>query len=202
MDPESVAKLLRHHLTSDEDPTAVALLEQYAASYTGDAFEKLADSDRNRFTSNDVVAVSTLSVDIQPEVSIWLLGDGQAETAALLRDIPDVPIWDEHADLSADSAAWRLWDLLKGRHGMGRTKTSKLMAAKRPALIPVYDQHVARALQISDDTNYWAVWQEALRSDNTIRDLATETAAAVGSSHLSVLRTFDIVIWMRVHGYN
>jgi hypothetical protein len=40
------------------------------------------------------------------------------------------------------SSAWTLWNDIDHRRGMGATKTSKLLAAKRPHLLPAIDDVV------------------------------------------------------------
>lgn len=119
-------------------------------------------------TPEDVVAVKMLSVEIPSRVVAWLLDNGRQEIEGLLRRIgpPDLSICDSRADLTDAGAAWELWALIRmrrwKRYGMGRTKTSKLLAAKRPALIPIYDQHVAKALFDGPDSNDWELWQRIL----------------------------------------
>ncbi|HSH59276.1 MAG TPA: DUF6308 family protein [Acidimicrobiales bacterium] len=115
--------------------------------YTGSWFERIVDSDHpNRITPRDVAAVATLSVKVPAHVTIWLLGDGAERVRALREQIPvDQAIWDVDADLGPDGPAEELWQALRkatwAGHSkrMGFTKTSKLLAAKRPHLIPIYD---------------------------------------------------------------
>jgi hypothetical protein len=201
-------------IEGDERDRAVAALRKYFSSYTGSRFEVLADHDSpNEFTARDFVAVSTLSVNVPSAAVIWLLEDGLEQVRELLAKIPgDVRIWDDDADLSPDGAAWQLWALVR-RHrwpegkvpasGIGPTKASKLLAAKRPHLVPVYDAYVAGALLDDPSDDYWSVWQERLRGDSgrALRDACDELKSEAGVPHsVSVLRVLDVAIWMRVHG--
>jgi hypothetical protein len=92
------------------------------------------------------------------------------------------------------------------KSGMGRTKTSKLLAAKRPHLLPVWDSVVAEALLGPKPTStaWWALWQERLRGGDG-DELRHKVDALIKNvpeaRHLSVLRTVDIVIWMRDRGW-
>ncbi len=65
--------------------------------------------------------------------------------SGLLRLIPaDTDIIDiDSGALATGSAVSRFWDVLRrGGDGLGRTKTSKLIAAKRPRPIPIWDSFV------------------------------------------------------------
>ncbi len=108
--------------------------------YTGSHFEKIGDNEPFRFTASDIVAVSTLSVEVPSRLSIdLLLGSGGASAATHLRCI------EPGADLAAEEAAaliaeggpaWDLWELLRAHTGVGPPIASKLLARKRPHLIP------------------------------------------------------------------
>jgi hypothetical protein len=78
--------------------------------------------------------------------------------------------------------------------GIGPTTASKLMARKRPRLIPIIDSVVRDALQLSDDS--WKELRLALSHD----DLPTriEALRPPGVEHqISTLRLLDVAVWMR-----
>ena len=52
----------------------------------------------------------------------------------------------EPYDLASNEAALALWRLLSDRRQLGPTCVSKLLAAKRPHLVPIFDSFVADAL--------------------------------------------------------
>lgn len=189
------------------DAKAERRLQDYFDRYTGSWFERLADEDPHRFTARDIVAVSTLAVDIPAPTSIWLLTDGAAEASALLEKIPpQQAIWDEAADLSREGPAWKLWDLVRAsgwperRGGMGPTKTSKLLTTKRPHLVPVQDKVVTTTLFGKPRVDgYWAAWRRRLAgpAGAELRASAESLRDAVpAASGLSVLRVLDIIVWM------
>jgi len=202
-------------ISGAEKDRAVRSLACYFKSFTGSHFERFMDHDRpNEFTANDFLAVSMLGVNIPASAAIWLRNEGRAEVKTLLAEIgpADRHIWDPGADLSATSAATRLWRLAR-RHrwpegeaasGLGRTKASKLLAAKRPNLLPVYDKHVAAALLTDPADNDWVLWHQRFQGAGSqeirraIDDLRTEVQIP---SDVAVLRVLDVAIWMRVHGY-
>lgn len=155
-----------------------------------------------------------LGVSIPANAAIWLVHDGQSQVRRLLTNIgpADLKITDRRADLSATSFALQLWRLVrthrwpegKAASGLGRTKASKLLATKRPNLIPVYDKHVGDALLRSHDDNDWILWQRRLTGDDgndLTRALTTLRSEGHIPAGISDLRILDIVIWMRVHGY-
>lgn len=161
---------------------------------------------RNHLTADDFLAVSFLYVDVPPEAAIALLGDWKPKVEALLGKIPH----DKHlAGLSADeykkylgpdSAAQKLWDLLTGKTGykwgIGATRASKIMARKRPKLIPITDDRVATL--VGREGDYWRQWYKAL-SDGTglpeRLDLIKEKAGI--SQNPTPLRVLDVVLWMQ-----
>lgn len=188
----------------------MSALQDYAKHYTGAWLDRLCDHDLpNRITASDLVAVTTLGVDIPPNKSIWILHDG----AEQITDLPSaikpagLAIWDASADLSPTGAAWTLWLLLKDRKssrpeeggGIATTKLSKLLAAKRPDLVPIHDSLIHKAL--FDGTrisNYWEPWIDLHRSSEGQR--LRKQAFAVRDEahvlpHIGALRIIDIAIW-------
>jgi hypothetical protein len=190
-----------HFFQGDERENALSSLRAYLhpGAFTGAWFERIPHTDPYAITAEDIVAVSMLSVDIPPRLSAWLLGDGAPLVRSLLEEIPvDERIGDSDSLLLENGPAWKLWNQLRNFSDVGRTKTSKLMARKRPRLIPIYDSVVGKALGIENSKNTWELWNGFMR-DFGISDFR-EDAHNAGASHLSDLRIIDIVIWMRCHG--
>jgi Family of unknown function (DUF6308) len=100
----------------------------------------------NRFTTSDILALELLSVQLPPRVALDLLeGDLGEEAVVLLGKIPtSVPLRHEGAtNLIEDGGpADGVWCLLEGQYGVGWVTAGKLLARKRPSLIPVYDDVV------------------------------------------------------------
>ena len=144
-----------------------------------------------------------LSVTVPPEAAIWLRAEGSAALSAELEQIPsDLSIWERGVDLGPDSAAWRLWDLIRSQRGVGRVIASKVMASKRPALIPIYDAKVAEVLLPEPRASDWARWVAYSQSGESADELKLLAGIAGGSfkPRISLLRIIDIVIWMRTYG--
>lgn len=194
------------HFTGANAASAETHIDEYfgsATRFTGSRFELITDRHSpNRFTARDLVAVSMLGVFIPAEVSIWVLGDeGKAQVEALLRPIrDDLDVWEAPHLLDRDEHLWRLWDLLskacwpkmKQGNGMGKTKVSKLLAAKRPRLVPITDSVVVKALP--DVDSHWHAFRELLSDPD--RRAIIENATKNAPAHLSLLRRIDVVLWM------
>jgi hypothetical protein len=193
------------HLEEANGSYAKSSLEAYffRHAFTGSSFESFYDKQSIEFTEKDIVAVSMLSVNIPPSATRWILGEGRTQLSDLLKKIdPNIAIEDQNANLTRDNTAWNLWKAIHSRRGIGETMASKLLAAKRPALFPIYDQHVAKALQLSQD-RYWQPWQDFMRGEDgkKAKRIVNDIAQELGKQDLSTLRLLDIVIWMRQHGH-
>lgn len=204
----AVAHFTTHPLeyfSGEQRHGAIAALNDYRGK-TGFHFDRLIrDTDPNRITPQDIVAVSMLSVDIPARVSIWLLdGEGADIVNGRLKDIdPKARIWDEGVELHDKSPAWALWNDIADRTGMGPTTTSKLLAAKRPHLLPVIDDVVRVALfaeqrKAAVERTYWDLWRDELRGHDgeKLRAAVEEVRADAGYENTtSILRIIDIVVW-------
>lgn len=193
------------HLEEADGSYAKSSLKAYffKHAFTGSSFEKFCDKDSDNITAQDIVAVSMLSVNIPPSASRWILGDGRKTLNLLLHDIDkNLSIDNPMADLTKGGTAWNLWKEIHELWGVGETKASKLLAAKRPFLFPIYDQHVAKALQLSPD-DYWQPWQKFMQRKDGIKatEIVRQLAKGLDKPNLSPLRLFDIVIWMQQHGH-
>lgn len=174
--------------------------------FTGSQFESLIDIDNpDVITERDLIAVNALSVEIPVRVSLWILSpEGQAATRRCLSAVdPAMNIWDAGAEVAVGEGGpmWELWDLLgaaewpsprRGNGLGGRTKRSKLLAAKRPGLIPVTDRVVREVLPPVDD--YWRAFRRVLMQSE-VRDEITEATAGAPEG-VTLLRRIDAAIWM------
>lgn len=170
-----------------------------ASLYSGAWFDRLADrSAADSFTAVDLVAVTMLSVTVPPQATIRILETERATFTKLLQDVgPDRPIWAADADdIGVNSAAQRLWQALHDLDGLGPVIASKLMAVKRPSLIPIYDKHVNAALGWPAGSGWVAMRSSMLDAHEHV--LSTIGQAGV---EVSALRAVDIVVWMHQHGW-
>ncbi|MGH3292554.1 MAG: DUF6308 family protein, partial [Trebonia sp.] len=203
----------------DED-VAVGLVKAYFADdpatgrarYSGAYFERLdGGGDRPevayQFTAEDLLAVSMLSVPVVRYYALHVLDYRGREVSGLLAQIPlEVTLADAEADhlVAEDGPAWELWQLLhdikprpRDRNRLGPVAAGKLLARKRPQLIPVYDSHVKDVLGRPTADRWW--WRDLrcqlLKDEDLVLELESVRVRA-GAGHLSLLRTFDIMCWM------
>lgn len=183
-------------------PDTAELVDRYFESFTGPLFDTIAlDSPRGRFDAGDFQALAALAVEVPSTAVGRLLEDREANE--LLREIPtDIRIDDRRAaaELSSDSPAATLYDHLRDLDGVGYVTRSKLLALKRPALIPIRDSFLERQLGIPADGQWWAAmgneWQapELRKQVDELRSRCKRVPAWVTD-----LRLLDVAIWMHEH---
>lgn len=207
-------------LDEDHIDTAAKLLGTYyrrtpagLPAYTGSMYNcwggrEDAPREVNRVTPDDLIAVSFLSVDVPGEAAFGIL-ETQAELISdLLAQIPaDLDMADVRTDefdklFGEASPALQLWHVLRGRDtgrwGMGATRTSKLMARKRPLLVPVYDSVVGHLMSLDlGSAGQWERWHTALTDGTGLPQRLREIRRVSRiSDPISDLRVMDIVLWM------
>lgn len=197
----NMADRIRAHLDADD---AFGQLRHYLApqAFSGAAFETIggrgdAPETANRFTPADLVAVTTLSVRVSGWGAIDLLETRKDEFAELLATVPHTPLH-KASDKDLDTL-WPLQDALNRVDEVGHVTRSKLLARKRPHLVPIRDQHVLRALTGENHGNFTRPLRDALQGAGIIERL-TQLRDQAGADHLSLLRVLDIIVWMRTHG--
>jgi hypothetical protein len=194
--------LIFNRTTTVLNERAVDDLRSYLDGFDGRLFERIYESNSpHRFTSGDLLSVTALSVVVPPSAAVWILGDeGSKATGALLSKInSDAHIEDLTSDefgihLGHASPAWKLWAVLFKQPGIGTTIAGKLMAAKRPHLIPISDSYVKETLG-TDERNLWKCLWGILSNDEIragVLQLRNEVAAA---RELSLLRVVDVIAW-------
>jgi Family of unknown function (DUF6308) len=171
-------------------------------SYTGARFDSwdstgTRGADVNRFTSDDLVAVTFLSVAVPPRAAWELLASRPDDFNDLLAIMPDQDL----AGVSPEAinpgwAPWCLWDRLRGLRGVDWVIASKLLARKRPRLIPIYDRVVKTVT--GGDPNFWVPLCAKLReNDGALHDRLLLLRQEAGLPPcVSALRVFDVIAWM------
>jgi hypothetical protein len=176
---------------------AKRLIEQFFDTdgpFAATTFDTLPDNDRDRFTTTDLLAVTLLDVALPPPSIRSLLETGADKFNGLLAAVPDeVDLWNvSDEDLAhAEALYWALRKL----HNVGRTRASKLMARKRPRLVPVVDSVIIEALNLGDDS--WVSLRACL-SDPTVRQaIEASRPDNAPAEFISTLRLLDAAVWMR-----
>ena len=172
--------------------------------YTGGMFERLGGGGdrpegRDVITAEDLVAVSMLGVQVPPRAALLILGDEREHLAHHLAQIPvDVDLVDADGSLiGTRSAANLLWDVLVQLPGVGPVIAGKILARKRPRLVPVVDSVVLRVLE-HPGTGYWRDLRHHLQADDRqLHRFLTCVLRDVGlDGRVSSVRAFDVAVWL------
>lgn len=130
-----------------------------------------------------------------------ILDDDLAQVPAEL-DLAELQANEFDKVLGEDSPVLQLWKVLRGqdtgRWGMGETRTSKLIARKRPKLIPIYDSVVGPLMGLSKNSvGQWKRWHTVLTDGTGLpQRLQKIRATSEISDPISDIRIMDIVLWM------
>lgn len=249
--PDVLANLADDRDEADFTPAAQVLAQYFRRRpdgrvfFSGARFDRLGRSDDastcNRFTAEDIVAVSMLSVKVPAHAALELTGDPENKTAddiseELKKLPPTLTLAEAKLRTTVNGVEkrgvhyltmQRLWRLVTRstvepsggeKKGIGETRGSKLLARKRPHLFPVIDDVVKRTLAPGDQPkyvgdNYWVSMQDELTKNNgrllldlhRIRQRAGELLEPIqydsDLSDISILRVFDVIVWMTGKGY-
>lgn len=195
----------------------------YLNTFTGRDYDRIFAIENaanpNNFTALSLQAIQGLKVNTTVGFQNWLLSPtGQAQTNRLLSQIPNIDMgtvspaqFTTLLGSNGASAASQLWNLLLGQLRafgqpvrMGRQVTaSKLLAGKRPNLIPITDSFVREELGMSWSTSWSCYWQ--IMRDPRIPPLCAGVRAAlvangpypqgVNPAALSDIRILDLAVW-------
>jgi hypothetical protein len=186
------------------------LVKRYVGgAYTGAAFDIYGRNDPFAITADDLIAVTMLSIQvnensasaIRPSAIVGLQAKS-GQIASLLtqlpldRDLHTLTHEEFDAWLAPGSPGDALYELI--RRDVPRVATHKLLARKRPLLLPIRDTVVERALDLAGpDDGWWRPWWGALTTDDAIVSQLRAVRRSSGTEYLSLLRVADIVIWLR-----
>lgn len=182
-------------------------LEKYRADWAGAKFDVVgADPVPNSFSDADFVAVTMLSMSISwtrrrgiTPRRILSLRQMEEKTAALLGDVDarkelHTLTHDEYVKVFGPNGTVReLFNLLASELKLGEVAAHKLLARKRPRLVPIRDSKAEKVLGRPD--SWWQSWHEAVRTPEVMATLKFLNGLP-GNAHLSLLRVADIVVWM------
>lgn len=191
-------ELIDSLLYDESSPELVGSFFNPDNSFEGELLHVLPGNDSYSITLEDLFAVTMLDVGVAPRGVRRLLFDKSIrhQTAGLLREIPvDVDIWEGGRHLRTGGPADRLWHLLQRRGDrIGPVTAGKLLARKRPRLIPIVDSVVESILDVAPRDN-WGIFHEYLQSEDRRKRLTLLRPKQVEES-VSLLRTLDVVLWM------
>lgn len=197
-------------LDNPDPERAVGILKAYysqvsgSSGYTGGAWDSFDPSgtrfsSTNRYTADDLISCALLSTPIGGRAAIELLSGQGAEFTSLLEAIgPDRDFIDvESPDTSSFDAVRALFRALVALPGVGETRATKLLARKRPRLVPIVDGVIKRTV-FNGASRHWAPLHAALSAnERALWNRLVEAREAAGLSEtVSVLRVFDVLAWM------
>ena len=169
----------------------------------------------NVVTDSDLIALSMLGIRVTGYEALIITRYRTQEIENLLRSIPAPARIDDEASgalLTRDGPAWMLWKLLyeiKDRTKdarFGAVAAGKLIARKRPGLIPIEDSRIATVFSRTApdrDESWWEDVRTAALDSNLTADGTTfwgylaGLRSKAGVDHLPILRVLDIIGWMR-----
>lgn len=203
--PEKFELFRRYVLDPVNEDQLVAYLDKYSTDpgYTGAHFHDLTysgPSHPDHFDIADIASLSLLSVTLNGPMARELMENSDLSTELareLDRDLGDLTNADVQKLESNDglNGAWRL---IRRIDGVGPTRTSKLLARKRPRLVPIWDSVISRVLGLDRTRDYWIFFHRALTAeDRALDQRLSYLADKVGvADRYSRLRVLDILAWM------
>lgn len=194
---------------------ATILLRAYFAplsgkntGYTGGQWDRFdpsgtRETSANVFTPDDLLSASLLSTPIPGRAAMDLLTDADGAFAAGLaaigadRDFADL----ENLDEAPFAAARSLYRLVKELPGVGETRATKLLARKRPHLIPIVDRVLKQTIFFGQ-RHQWAPLHAALVAEDRAlhRTLLDLHRAAGLSEQVAPVRVLDVLAWLEGSG--
>jgi len=198
----SVEALQKKILQVVEDKSLPKLIELYFSDdlksrFAGSLFDSLGDNPTDCFTPSDLLSLNLLDIRLQPE-AVRRISSGEFDES--LQTVPsNVHIWE--MDLEIYDKANGLWKKLKDVHQVDQTTISKLLARKRPHLLPIQDSIVVKALDLKG-LNWWMPLSEVMKEQKLQMRLSELAEFAKNSNNEeiqytpSLLRVLDVSIWM------
>ena len=146
--------------------------------------------DSHWFTTEDVLALCLLDIRPRPG-AVRRLMSGDMDRC-LIDLTTERTIWQmtdkDHAAMT------NAWDDLRTLDNFGRTAVSKLLARKRPGLVPIRDSVIERVLGIGDRP-WWGPLGGVLQ-DKALRDSIDHLWTGPDEDRPTTLRLLDVAAWM------
>jgi hypothetical protein len=176
-------------------PGARRLLASYfdpEGPFAGDLFDHLGANNPSAFAADDLLAVTFLNVVVPPRAARAIIEAGAAND--LLCAVPEsVDLWEAtNEDLGAAGALWTHLASDGKFDGVGEVTAGKLLARKRPRLVPIVDRVVRRVVPAAPG-HYWEEIAAALQSEDQRTRLESLRPSGVT---VTTLRLLDALMWM------
>jgi hypothetical protein len=185
-------------LSAPRTPALVARYFDEANGFAGSTFDLVAETDAHVLEPADLLAVTLLDVPLSADAVRELLDAGtNEELARHLRRIPvDAALWS--AREAALDAAVAAHELLQEADGIGPVRATKILARKRPGLVPVVDRAATALLELPDHLG-WATLRAVL-ADEGRRGRVEALRPASADPSITLLRLLDVAVWLTASG--
>lgn len=188
-----------------EDPIAsVKLLDEYFdpnGRFSGAWFERLEEHGPYEIGCHDILALNLLDLPLGGRMVRDLLLDESLKRSVhqLLREIHDEDLW-LASESSLDSAdeLWRMLDEHANSVSvpLGDAGLSKLLARKRPRLIPISDSVVVETVPVPREIGRWRAYRTIFRNRSDLTDRLKDLRnLSRHAQHASLLRVLDVMVW-------
>ena len=163
--------------------------------FAGHLFDTIPDNPPERVVASDLVAVSLLDVSFGPMATDALLNRAYLDSHLAVEKLPiNLDLWDAIDRVNNLYAARKVLDDL---HDVGPVKASKLLARKRPRLVPITDRHV----EVFFGCRGWEFLTPLATCLSENSDLvgainALSPSPSESGHSPTTLRLLDVAIWM------
>lgn len=172
----------------------------HGGGFSGADWDRWPSDDSATITRVDIASLALLSTSV---------GEKLMTSDLVGIEVPDVGDNDLRSveRPSEGDGPWapmyEAWGRVRAVSGVGRVKASKLLARKRPNLIPMWDKRVRRSLwgfeKNSAEAQRFDDWQAMwdLMHDPQVTDRVEQLRADAGlGADISPLRIVDVAVWM------
>lgn len=157
------------------------------------SFDEIQPNKWDRFSDADFLAVAFLDTPIRASAYRRLLARRRSLEERLQRIPAGKCLWDmEQSDW--DSAN-ELWQDFVDVNGIGPTRASKLLARKRPHLLPILDSRVSAFFDHKTEQFWWPL-ALALKDTDRRERIERLRPATAPAGVISTIRLLDVAIWM------
>lgn len=170
--------------------------------FAGFTFTTLGENAPATVGLDDLLAVSLLDVRITAPAVRWFQDPVHREhVSRQLESIdPEVTLWEASEDLlERAEGLWETLVLRDGPPGIGPVTAGKLLARKRPRLIPIWDEVVDTYLRPPQGA-FWRSLAESLRDSELRASIDSLRPGAGERVDVGTLRLLDVAVWMRFSG--
>jgi hypothetical protein len=184
------------------DPRTQSLINVFfddTSGFEGNLLERIGQNHPTNVTLDDLLAITMLDVGAGPLGVRRLIYDAgiSKQITSLLKVIPpDADVWNPpNGVFGSHGKAEQLWKLLQkpGTRISGVT-AGKLLARKRPRLIPIVDRVVKRVIDVNRK-DQWDFFVSYLSQPPRQQQLIALMPPNL-QPEVSVLRLLDVAIWM------